>query len=101
MSVKEDVKISEKIKIDVQPPRMWKVVFLNDDVTPMELVIDILRYIFKHDLESAKKLTLEIHNSGSAVVGVYVHELAEHYALEAQHMARSNGSPLKIQVEQE
>ena len=101
MTIKEDIKINEKVKIDVQPPRMWKVVFINDNVTPMDLVIDILTYIFKHDAESAKKITLEIHNSGSGIAGVYVHEIAEHHAIEAQHMARSNGSPLKIQVEQE
>lgn len=101
MSTKENIAVDEKIKVDVQPPKMWKVVFLNDDVTPMELVIDILVGIFKHNEESAKKITLEIHNEGSGVAGVYPFEIAEHLAVESTHVAKRNGSPLKVQVEQE
>ena len=101
MSTKENIAVEEKNKIDVQLPKMWKVVFLNDDVTPMELVIDILVGIFKHNEESAKKITLDIHNEGSAVAGVYPFEIAEHLAVESTHVAKRNGSPLKIQVEQE
>jgi len=101
MTVKENVVVDEKIKIDVQPPRMWKVVMLNDDVTPMDLVIDILTVVFKHDEASAKKITLDIHNNGSGVAGVYPHELAEHLAIESTNVARKNGSPLKIKIEQE
>ena len=101
MSTKENIAVDEKIKVDVQPPKMWKVVFLNDDVTPMELVIDILVGIFKHNEESAKKITLEIHNKGSGVAGVYPFEIAEHLAVESTHVAKRNGSPLKVQVEQE
>ena len=101
MSTKENIAVDEKIKVDVQPPKMWKVVFLNDDVTPMELVIDILVGIFKHNQESAKKITLEIHNDGSGVAGVYPFEIAEHLAVESTHVAKRNGSPLKVQVEQE
>ena len=101
MSTKENIAVDEKIKVDVQPPKMWKVVFLNDNVTPMELVIDILVGIFKHNQESAKKITLEIHNDGSGVAGVYPFEIAEHLAVESTHVAKRNGSPLKVQVEQE
>jgi ATP-dependent Clp protease adaptor protein ClpS len=101
MSVKENVVVDEKVKIDIQPPKLWKVVFLNDNVTPMELVIDILTTIFKHNQESAKKITLEIHNEGSGVAGVYPYEIAEHLAVESKQIARSNGSPLKVQVERE
>ena len=53
MTVKENVAVEEKVKIDVQPPRMWKVLLLNDDVTPMDLVIDILTNVFKHNEDSA------------------------------------------------
>ena len=101
MSTQENIAVDEKIKIDVQPPKMWKVVLLNDNVTPMELVIDILKALFKHDEESAKKITLEIHNTGSGIAGVYTHELAEHLALETTNLAKANGSPLKVRIEQE
>lgn len=96
-----EVKIDEKVVTSLQPPRMWKVIFLNDNHTPMELVIEILTKIFKHSAESARQITLEIHNEGSAVAGIYTYEIAEQRGLEATNIARANGSPLKIQVEQE
>ena len=96
-----EVKQSEKVVTTLQPPKMWKVVLLNDDVTPMELVIDILVSVFKHTETSAKEITMEIHNSGSGIAGIYNFEIAEQMSLEATNIARSNGSPLKIQLEQE
>lgn len=96
-----EVKIDEKIVTSLQPPKMWKVVFLNDNQTPMELVIDILKNVFKHNEDSAKQVTLEIHNEGSGVAGVYSYEIAEQRGLDATNIARANGSPLRIQVEQE
>ena len=96
-----DVKIEEKVVINLQPPKMWKVIFLNDDQTPMELVIELLTGVFKHTDSRAKEITLEIHNSGSAVAGVYTFEIAEQRGIEATNIARANGSPLRIQVEQE
>ena len=92
--------VAEKVKIHVTPPKKWAVIFLNDDVTPMELVIDILRKIFKHDFPSAEKITMDIHNTGSGVAGVYSHEIAEELSLSATKIARQNGSPLKVQMEE-
>jgi ATP-dependent Clp protease adaptor protein ClpS len=94
-----DVKIDEKITVSLQPPKLWKVVFLNDDQTPMEFVIEVLTEIFKHNQSSAKDITLEIHNTGSAVAGVYIHEIAEQKALDATHSAKVNGFPLVITIE--
>ena len=96
-----DVKIDEKIAVSVRPPKLWKVIVLNDDQTPMEFVIEILTGIFKHNESTAKNLTLEIHNTGSAVAGVYTHEIAETKGIESTHLARNNGFPLQITLEQE
>lgn len=96
-----DVKIDEKITVRLQPPKLWKVIFLNDNQTPMEFVIELLTTIFKHSDSGARDLTLEIHNSGSAVVGVYNHEVAEQRGVEATQISRSNGFPLKITIEEE
>ena len=101
MTAKQDVAIDEQINIDIRPPKLWKVLFLNDNVTPMDLVVDLLTVIFKHSIESAKKITLEIHNTGSGVAGTYPFELAEQLSVEATSVARKNGSPLKIQMEEE
>ena len=88
-------------EIDLITPGLWKVRFLNDDVTPMELVIEILINVFDHSQENATALTLEIHNTGSAIAGVYPHEIAETLGVEATQIARNNGYPLRIQLEQE
>lgn len=96
-----EAKIEEKIKVALQPPKMWKVLFLNDDQTPMEFVMELLTTIFKHSENDAKDLTMEIHNTGSAVVGVYTHEIAEQRGIESTQLARSNGFPLQVTLEQE
>ena len=96
-----DVKIEEKVVVSLQPPKMWKVIFLNDEQTPMELVIELLTQVFKHTESRAKEITLEIHNTGSGIAGVYTYEIAEQRGIEATNIARANGSPLRIQVEQE
>jgi ATP-dependent Clp protease adaptor protein ClpS len=96
-----EIKIDEKVTVSLQPPKMWKVIFLNDNQTPMEFVIELLTTIFKHTADSARDITLEVHNEGAAVVGTYSHEVAEQKGLEATQTARSNGFPLKITIEQE
>jgi ATP-dependent Clp protease adaptor protein ClpS len=96
-----DVQIEEKVKIAIQPPKLWKVVFFNDDSTPMDFVVELLTSIFKHSVERAKDLTLEIHNTGSAVAGIYSFEIAEHKAVESTHLSRANGFPLRITAEEE
>jgi len=96
-----EAKIEEKIKVSLQPPKMWKVLFLNDDHTPMEFVMELLTTIFKHSEHDAKDLTMEIHNTGSAVVGIYSHEIAEQRGIESTQLARSNGFPLQVTLEQE
>ena len=94
-----DLKIDEKITVSLQPPTLWKFVLLNDDKTPMEFVIEVLTGIFKHAQDRAKDITLEIHNTGSAVAGIYTHEIAEQKGLDSTQAARQNGFPLVITIE--
>ena len=96
-----EVKQDEKVVVVLQPPKMWKVILLNDDKTPTELVILLLTKVFKHDEKRATEITMEIHNTGSGVAGVYSYEISEQRGIEATDIARANGSPLKVQVEQE
>lgn len=96
-----ETRIEEKTTIAVKVPSLWKVVFHNDDATPMEFVIELLKIIFKHSEEQAKSITLEIHNTGSAVAGVYHHEIAEQKGIEATTISRQNGHPLLITIEKD
>jgi ATP-dependent Clp protease adaptor protein ClpS len=94
-----EAKIEDKIIASLQPPKLWKVIFLNDDKTPMEFVVEVLTAIFKHSADQARNITLEIHNTGSAVVGIYPHEIAEHKGIETTAIARSNDFPLQVNIE--
>ena len=96
-----EIQTEEKIAVSLQPPNLWKVIFLNDDQTPMEFVVELLTSLFKHSESSAKEVTLEVHNTGSGIAGVYVHEVAEHLGMEATRVARKNGFPLQINIEEE
>ena len=95
-----DVEIDEVIKQKLTEPSKYKVIFFNDDATPVEWVIEMLTIIFKHPLEVAEKLTLQIHNEGSSTVGIYTYEVAEQKAVEATTASREQGYPLQIQVEE-
>ena len=101
MSTAVDIKIDEKIKVEVKEPSLYKVIFLNDDKTPMEFVVSLLIELFKHSENTAQTLTMKIHEEGSGVVGVYSYEIAEQKSLEATSLCRDNGFPLRIKVEEE
>jgi ATP-dependent Clp protease adaptor protein ClpS len=101
MSTETETVVKEKISVQISPPSFYKVIFLNDDATPMEHVIELLVNIFGHDQLSATDVTLEIHNTGSGVAGIYAFEIAEQKALEATEKSRANNYPLRIRVERE
>jgi ATP-dependent Clp protease adaptor protein ClpS len=96
-----EVKIDEKVKTIITEPKRYKVIFLNDDKTPIEFVIDLLKSVFRHTDETAKDITLKVHNEGSAVVGVYSFEIAEQKGVEATNLARQAGFPLQIKIDPE
>ena len=101
MSTLADIQIDEKIKQITQEPAKYKVIFINDDVTPIEWVIEVLVKTFKHSQPSAEALTLQIHSEGSAVVGVYSYEIAEQKSVETTVASRDKGFPLQIRLEKE
>ena len=96
-----DIKIDEEIKKELDEPPKYKVVLLNDDSTPIEFVIQILRELFKHSIAGAEQLTMTIHNEGSGIAGVYTYEIAEQKAIESVNLSRANGFPLQIKVEED
>jgi ATP-dependent Clp protease adaptor protein ClpS len=101
MSTDVDVQIDEKIEINITEPTKYKVVMLNDDQTPMEWVIHVLTVIYDHSQETAEKLTLQIHNEGSAIVGIYSYEIAEQKSVETINASRDRGFPLQVRIDSE
>jgi ATP-dependent Clp protease adaptor protein ClpS len=96
-----DILLDEKIKVTVSEPKNWKVIFLNDDTTPMEFVIGLLVEIFKHVPENARDIALQVHETGSGIAGIYSFEIAEAKAVESTNLARQNGFPLQIKLEED
>lgn len=88
-------------KLDVKEPKLYKVIYLNDETTTMEFVIESLVTVFNIEREVAMDLTQKIHEEGSAVVAVMPYELAEQKGIEVTLLARSNGFPLQVKLESE
>jgi ATP-dependent Clp protease adaptor protein ClpS len=101
MTTTTDIKLDEKIKQKVMEPKKWKVILLNDDHTPMDFVVGILTQVFKHSEDSARDITLQIHQQGSGIAGTYTFEIAEAKAVESTNLARASGFPLQIKLEEE
>ncbi|WP_231119034.1 ATP-dependent Clp protease adapter ClpS [Oecophyllibacter saccharovorans] len=80
-------------------PSMYKVIMLNDDYTPMDFVVDVLRRYFGKNAAAANAIMLEIHNRGSSVCGIYTYEVAETKVTQVMDEARRNQHPLQCTLE--
>ena len=98
---KTDIIVKPKVgtKTNIQPPSLFNVIYMNDNVTTMEFVVESLKNIFHHTEESAMEITVKIHENGSSVVSTLPYEIAEQKGVEATLLARNNGFPLNIKLE--
>jgi ATP-dependent Clp protease adaptor protein ClpS len=101
MSVDTDIVLDEKIRKETKEPPKYKVIFLNDDATPMEWVIEVLKTIFKHSQSSSEQITMTIHTEGAGIVGTYSYEIAEQKMTETINASRNHGFPLNVKVEED
>jgi ATP-dependent Clp protease adaptor protein ClpS len=93
----ERVDTSQKI----QTPKMYKVILHNDDFTPMDFVVLILKRFFSKTEEQATQVMLDVHQKGYGVAGVYTLEIAEMKSMQANQLARSHQYPLESTIEAE
>jgi ATP-dependent Clp protease adaptor protein ClpS len=91
--------VVERKTAKVEPPRMYQVVLLNDDYTPMEFVVMVLQEYFKRDLETATQIMLKIHHDGRGVCGVYSKDVAATKVELVLAAARRGGHPLQCIME--
>jgi ATP-dependent Clp protease adaptor protein ClpS len=96
-----DAVTKTKTNTTLKEPPMFKVIYLNDNQTTMEFVIETLVDFFDYNTQTALKITEDIHNDGSAVVAVLPYEVAEQKGIEVTICARSNNYPLQIKLEPE
>jgi ATP-dependent Clp protease adaptor protein ClpS len=85
----------------VETPKMYKVILLNDDFTPMDFVVLVLRRYFGKSEEAATQVMLDVHQKGAGVAGVFTLEMAEMKTMQVNQFARMNQHPLKCTVEPE
>lgn len=90
-----------KINNELQEPPMFKVIYLNDNQTTMEFVVETLIEFFNYTAQTAVHITEDIHAAGSAVVAVLPYEVAEQKGIEVTVHARTNNFPLQIKLEPE
>lgn len=96
-----EAKTRTRSKVEVKEPPMFRVIYMNDNKTSMEFVIETLIEHFDYTADSAEKITVDIHETGSAVVAVLPYELAEQKGVEITVSARNQGFPLQIKLEPE
>ncbi|MBD3791554.1 MAG: ATP-dependent Clp protease adaptor ClpS [Campylobacterales bacterium] len=96
-------KIEEEIEtsLELEEPRMFRVLLHNDDYTSMDFVVDVLMSIFHKNAMEAEKIMIEIHEKGIGVCGVYSFEIAQTKAEQVRQKAKQNEFPLLATIEED
>jgi ATP-dependent Clp protease adaptor protein ClpS len=92
--------VRQKQAQQLKPPSMYQVLLLNDDYTPMEFVVEVIREYFNKDLETAMEIMLSVHHSGKGICGVYPKDIASTKVELVLAHARHAGHPLQCVMEE-
>ena len=95
------VKPRTKTRTKTQRPPLYKVILLNDDYTPREFVVQVLKAVFRMGAERAQQVMMTAHRKGSCVIAVYTRDVAETKAKEATDLGKQKGYPLFFTTEPE
>ncbi len=98
MAIKPDLYSETGSKTILKRPRMYKVVFYNDDFTPMDFVVDILKLVFGKTQSEAYNLMMSVHKGDYAVVGIYTRDIAATKVRVTIDAAKEAGYPLKAEA---
>jgi ATP-dependent Clp protease adaptor protein ClpS len=90
-----------RVKPKTERPRLYKVILLNDDYTPREFVVVVLRAVFRMSEDQAHRVMMTAHRRGVCVVAVYIKDVAESKATEATELGRQKNYPLMFTTEPE
>lgn len=96
-----DVNLLTKELVSLKKPKLYKVILLNDDYTPMEYVVGLLKNIFNKSQSQAVNIMLTVHKKGAGVCGVYTLEVAETKLKNVMDMAKTDQHPLQCILEKE
>ena len=90
-----------KTKAKTAKPPLYKVILLNDDYTPMEFVVEVLKSVFHRPHAEATRIMLHVHQNGMGVAGVYPFEIAQTKVRTVEELAKQAMYPLKCTMEKE
>ena len=90
-----DTAVVERQRQRVEPPRLYQVLLLNDDFTPMEFVVAVIQEFFSKDRETATQIMLKVHLDGRGVCGVYTRDVAQTKVDQVLDAAKESGHPLQ------
>ena len=96
--VAEKPKVKLSLKPKVGQPSLFSVIIFNDDFTPMEFVVDLLRHVFHMDQEQATMTMLQVHYQGQAICGFYSPKVAAQKVEQVVEAAREEGHPLMCHI---
>jgi ATP-dependent Clp protease adaptor protein ClpS len=96
-----DTELSTDVRTAVKVPRRYRVVLLNDDYTPMDFVVEVLKQFFHLSEEIAIQVMLQVHFQGKGVCGVFTRDIAETKVSQVNAYARMNEHPLLSSMEPE
>ena len=85
---------ARELKPKTKKPPMFDVILLNDDFTPIDFVVYVLKEIFNHSEQKANEIMLKVHNEGEASCGIFNKDLAETKSFEVNNLAKINDHPL-------
>ena len=94
-----DSLIKTQTKNKLKKPSLYKVLILNDDYTPMEFVVYLLKSFFNKSNEEATKIMLHVHQNGIGVCGIFSYEIAETKVIQVIDTSRKNNHPLQCTME--
>jgi len=90
-----------KEQVKTRKPPLYKCILLNDDYTPMEFVVEILKSVFHRSQAEATRIMLHVHQNGMGIAGVFPYEIAETKVRAVEELAKENQYPLKCVMEKE
>jgi len=99
--IEEELEQALELALELEEPKMFKVLLHNDDYTSMDFVVDVLTGIFHKNRTQAEQIMLQIHEKDKAICGVYSFEIAQTKAQQVKQKAKQNEFPLLATIEED
>ncbi|MDR3352185.1 MAG: ATP-dependent Clp protease adapter ClpS [Zoogloeaceae bacterium] len=96
-----DASVLETERARVEPPKLYKVLLLNDDYTPMDFVVYVLQHFFSMEQERAERIMLKVHYEGRGLCGIYPRDIAATKVDQVMAFALQHQHPLICFMEEE